>query len=351
MNKFKFVVSDETLNSQGFIVKTAGINISKFKQNPIMLYMHDRGQVIGRWDNIKVENNRLVADAVFDEGIELGAKIKHQVEERFLRCASIGIEEVKYETINGIQTVLECNLFEISIVDISANQNAVRLYAKGRKPVLKLSQVEGEKPSIPLRTRIIDILGINDHATDEDIISTIKEIMQTSENVEREVKEAVLHGIVDAGEEETFLLMAKNNVKAFRKYCSNKKLLQSKEIEHLLSKNRNKILPYNDFIYKKIGDRMGVHVLREVLETMPTPIRFTDMIRKVNYVPKSMWTLDDYRKYAPEDLRNNPALLKKLLSDSENKCNITKDLDYYRKYDPEFLKENPEIYEQLLSKK
>lgn len=70
----RFICSDETLNSYGFYVLTAGIDMRKFLQNPIMLWNHSRSYgskndvlPIGRWENLKVEGGRLMADAVFDE--------------------------------------------------------------------------------------------------------------------------------------------------------------------------------------------------------------------------------------------------------------------------------------------
>lgn len=97
----KFTVLDETFNSYGSVVLTSGINIARFQRNPIMLYMHDRDKgVIGRWENITKEGDKLTAEAVFDDATELGAKVKHQVESGFLRSASIGIENCKCETID-----------------------------------------------------------------------------------------------------------------------------------------------------------------------------------------------------------------------------------------------------------
>ena len=59
-----FVLSDESVNSYGFVVLTEGIDTSAFERNPVMLYMHNRdGNVIGRWENIRKEDKRLLGDA------------------------------------------------------------------------------------------------------------------------------------------------------------------------------------------------------------------------------------------------------------------------------------------------
>ncbi len=176
MAGIKFIVSDETLNSHGFIVITAGINTARFERNPIMLYMHERANgVIGRWENVRKDGNKLIAEAVFDESTELGAKVKQQVENGFLRSASIGIDNMVYEEIDGVKTVTQCDLFEISIVDMPSNENAVKLYAKG-KPITLLSQSYNnreKKAGQTLHTRLIDILGLEETATDNAILETV----------------------------------------------------------------------------------------------------------------------------------------------------------------------------------
>lgn len=86
-----FILSDESLNSYGFVVQTAGIDTAQFERNPVMLYMHDRESgVVGRWENIRKDGTKLIADAVFDESTELGAKIKKQVDNGFcVACQSV----------------------------------------------------------------------------------------------------------------------------------------------------------------------------------------------------------------------------------------------------------------------
>ncbi len=49
-----------------------------------MLYMHERESgVIGRWENVHKEGKKLIAEAVFDEDTELGAKVKSRLKTAF----------------------------------------------------------------------------------------------------------------------------------------------------------------------------------------------------------------------------------------------------------------------------
>lgn len=348
----KFTVSDETLNSYGSVILTSGINIARFQRNPIMLYMHDRDKgVIGRWENITKEGDKLTAEAIFDDATELGAKVKHQVESGFLRSASIGIENCKCETINGVQTIVECDLIEISIVDVPANENAVRLFKKGWKPVRTLSELQKDEPNKDnadgtLRTRIIDVLGLSETVTDKDMIEHIKTLLNEPSSVEREVEEAISSGLLSAADRESFMAMAKGSIKAFRGYCKNRREIRGAEIGRLLDKERNKVMPAERHVFQFIGERLGVEVLRGVLDTMPNPMRLTEWIGLPE--DKSRWTLDMYRKYAADELRDNPALYKRLVEQERGRGAVVKDLDYYRRNEPEYLEAHPDMFAQLV---
>ena len=165
-----FILSDESLNSYGFVVQTAGIDTAQFERNPVMLYMHDRESgVVGRWENIRKDGTKLIADAVFDESTELGAKIKKQVDNGFLRCVSIGIDNVTQEDLNNVQTVVKCRLIEASIVDIPSNANAVKLFRRSGSFTYRLSDLN-DNASDAFRTAVIAALGLEPGASDTEIL-------------------------------------------------------------------------------------------------------------------------------------------------------------------------------------
>lgn len=352
MAGIKFIVSDETLNSHGFIVLTSGINTAKFERNPIMLYMHERKNgVIGRWENVHKDGTQLIAEAVFDDNTELGSKVKKQVENGFLRSASIGIDNMIYEERDGVKTVIQCDLFEISIVDMPANENAVKLYAKGN-PITLLSQSSNDvekKPGQTLRGRLIDILGLEDTATDNAIINAVKTLLKDPSNAEKEVDEAIKNGFISNNDPTSFLAMASGNIKAFRSYCTGRKETQKVEIDTLLSRNMSKVLPMEQNTFRLIGERMGVEFLRNLIDLIPAPPKLSHILG-ISKKDRSLWTLEDYRRFAPEELRDNPGLYKRLVAEATGNQYGVKDLDYYRRNEPEYLEAHPEIYRQLIEK-
>jgi len=124
-----FVLSDGTsTNTKGYRINIGGIGLRRFSSNPVMLKEHDPDDVIGRWENITVENNQLKADAVFDMDDPEGKEIARKVDNNFLRCASIGIIPIELNYIEDEFVMTKCELVEASIVSIPSDAGAVRLY-------------------------------------------------------------------------------------------------------------------------------------------------------------------------------------------------------------------------------
>lgn len=349
MSKTTFVISDESVNSYGYIVKTDGIDTTAFERNPVMLYMHERKTVVGRWENIRKEGKRLLADAVFDESTELGRTVKQQVENGFLRSASIGVDIVEEKEINGVRTITKSVLFEVSIVDIPANQNALKLYRKGNRQRLALELPERVED---LRTAIVSLLGLDDGVTDEDIITEIQHLLNAPDEATTEVEEAIKAGFIEGKDRGNFVTMARLSPNVFRTFLSGEKDKRKKAVKTAIDRalSDRKITYPQRAIYERVGETMGLETLSELLGTIPRTPKLTEMLTGGD---RSRWTLSDYRKYRPEDLKNNPKLYAALVeAESEGGANGTggkQSLDYLRKHNPEYLREHPEEYEKLLA--
>jgi len=140
----KFIVSDESINSYGFRVLTAGIRTDNFEKNPVGYFNHQCGddwmttstpEYLGpiiRWTELSKEGKSMTGIPVFDMEDEVGAAIARKVENDFIRAASIGFRILKTsedpaDMLPGQKypTVTECELVEISVVDIPSNSNAI----------------------------------------------------------------------------------------------------------------------------------------------------------------------------------------------------------------------------------
>lgn len=134
----ELTLSDESLNRYGTRILTRGIKLDNFLKNPVMFYNHDRNRLpIGKWEGVKKVDGKLAATPVFDIGDEFAKEVKRKFEEGYLNSASVGIlvlgtsnEPELMLPGQSLPTITKCELLEVSIVDVPANANAVKLYHK-----------------------------------------------------------------------------------------------------------------------------------------------------------------------------------------------------------------------------
>ena len=150
MSKTKRVrISNESLNSYGTRVLTAGMNVEQYNRNPVLLYMHERGQVIGYVKDLKVEGDEVTGELMFDEATELSQRCKKQWEFGSLKMVSAGIDilELSEDPKHLVQgqtspTISKSKLLEVSLVDIGANDDAIVLQKDGVRLTLGKNAAE-----------------------------------------------------------------------------------------------------------------------------------------------------------------------------------------------------------------
>ena len=342
-----FIVSDESVNSYGYVIRTAGIDTTRFAKNPVMFYMHERESgIIGRWENIRIEGARLLADAVFDESDPIGRRVMERVEGGFLRSASIGVENVVQEQLNGVQTIVKCELKEISIVDIPANGNAVKLYKKDGKCTYTLADLDAPGTD-DLRAQIAGLLGLETTATDTEILDALRSSLKSPESVDSEIESAVLRGYIDGGQRSNYRAMALASPGAFRSFVEIQQKEQQKHIETLMNEavSCGKIISQDRAVFEHIGGTLGLRTLRRLLETMHTAVKPLDLIRGDRN--RANWGLNEYRKFAPLELKDNPELYARLVEKEGKAPENDSSLDWYRRHNPQYLKDNPDFYARL----
>ena len=131
-------ISNERLNSYGSRVLTSGMNVEQYNRNPVLLYMHERGQVIGYVKDLRVEGDEVTGELMFDEATELSQRCKKQWEFGSLKMVSVGLDILELSEdpkllVEGQTrpTISKSKLFEVSLVDIGANDDAIVLQKDG----------------------------------------------------------------------------------------------------------------------------------------------------------------------------------------------------------------------------
>lgn len=131
----RFVASDQSIkNSLGFYVLTSGIDLTRFNDNPVMLNGHvvDNKSVLGKWLDVAVEGELLLMTPEFDEGDDESLLIKGKVDRGYIKGCSIGFiyNTEDFEWVGDKLILTKCELYEVSIVPVPSNRNAIQLYNK-----------------------------------------------------------------------------------------------------------------------------------------------------------------------------------------------------------------------------
>ena len=351
----QFIVLDETEPANGYYIRLSGVDTSRFILNPVMLFMHERERgVIGRWENLKTSGGKLLADAVFDASTELGKETEYRVLNGFLRAASVGLSDCEFN-----ENVIEkCVLDEISIVDIPAIKNAVKMSKtkpkNGKIKVLFALESEKGKKAVEddFKQAVIQLLGLPTEATDDDILETIRALVEQSEqNSEdnRHIDSLQSRGIITGVMGNMLKMSLKTTPKECKEAITQIEKENEEKINGLIQQavRDRKVIPAERAVFETIGNQVGVENFSALLRVINQAVKVSELIN--NQYLQQERTLDWYRKYNPEALENDPALYNRLIAASDGEVTV-KDLDYYRKNDPSYLKEHPELYKKMIKK-
>jgi HK97 family phage prohead protease len=189
----KIILSTEKLNDQNMIVMTDGIDLTEYLENPILLYMHKRGEIIGKLTNLAIEVNESTGDKILVGYVEfantaLGREKQSLFNSGMLTHFSIGFELVEFYKTNGMTIVLKCKLRETSAVDIPANTDCKKVVlAKGDFITLSYNpQTEYLSHSSLIGTdmkKIFIALGLPDNATEEQALQALDSFLQAKTQV------------------------------------------------------------------------------------------------------------------------------------------------------------------------
>lgn len=247
------VISTSGLNSYGSRVMTAGLDTSQYCRNPVLLWMHRRGgdnMPIGRMENLRVDGDRLIGTPKFDEKDEFAKKIATKWEDGYLNMCSAGIEILEYSTDPSMlvqgqtrATATASKLVEVSIVDIGANDEALKLYGGGKLlelaagqdcdllPLVKLSKPEETpKPeaaaqsnentnSKNMKKETFLLLGLAETATEEQVHAAVTALKSKADNAETltlaaitaQVDAAITERRITADRKEFFINLGKTS--------------------------------------------------------------------------------------------------------------------------------------------
>lgn len=127
--EFTAIASTEAKDRHGEIVKANGWDLKNYKQNPILLFMHDHTKPIGKATKIWVENTgksaKLMFKGVLSSATDEARAARQLMNEGILNSFSVGFMPMEMEG----NEITKSELHEISLVSVPANAEA-RLVAQ-----------------------------------------------------------------------------------------------------------------------------------------------------------------------------------------------------------------------------
>lgn len=228
-------ISNETLNSYGTWIRTDGVDIKQYLRNPVLLWMHYRGRIIGCMKNVRIEDGEITGEPYFDEVLEESRTAKAQYEKGTLRMSSAAFDIIETSDDPAQMkpgqtrpTVTRSKLVEVSMVDIGGNDDAIVLSRGGKRLTLEAGEncdalpllEQNIEESINLKNRtsmneqlrtIALMLGLADSATLADVQRGINLLLgyknanatlrTEKEDLQKELDTLRLNGIVSAVDE------------------------------------------------------------------------------------------------------------------------------------------------------
>jgi HK97 family phage prohead protease len=126
-----FVVSDESEDRLGDVIKANGWELDAYRRNPVFLWAHDYTRTpVGRSVWIGAEETRLLSQVVFAP-TEFAREVETLYRQRFLRAVSVGFRAKSFTFRKGANGVVDgveftqLELLEVSAVPVPSNPQAL----------------------------------------------------------------------------------------------------------------------------------------------------------------------------------------------------------------------------------
>lgn len=195
----RFQISTKAKNTHGFHVLPEGIDLTEYRNNPIMLWMHRRPKgesrteilPLGFWEDFEVRDGKLTAVPSFDDTDDFAMSIYNKVENGTLRMASAGLKPGAdaWEIREDVPWLVQSSMVEISLVDIGSdpeafaivlydeNDNMIQLSTELIQSIAqpKLNYMKLIQLSAP---DVLPVLGLEEGAKPEEVQAKINEVVQ-----------------------------------------------------------------------------------------------------------------------------------------------------------------------------
>lgn len=179
---------------------------------------------------------------------------------------------------------------------------------------------------------VLQALELPDNATIQDVlnaIETLKKGTPAEGDVKKVLSLAYKDGIIGKSELSDLTGMFKNNPMQLSTYLNNRRKesekVDSTKYDSFVKANSRKFRTYShDFVHGTMKQfaLKDFSTFQKMIESAPEVLKPSELIGLSagnNSTSKSDWTLEDYRKKAPQELKQNPELYRELLDKESQK--------------------------------
>ena len=209
--------------------------------------------------DLRVEDGEVTGELVFDEATDLSKRCKKQFEFGSLRMVSAGIDilELSDQPEQGqtSPTITKSKLYEVSLVDVGSNDDAIVLMKDGKQITLgkdgdcPLPLINNQKTTEEMELKLLALqLGLPETATEADVNQALNELKAAkAEN--------------DSLKQENGKLTLARITGLVEKAVVEKRLGEDKKIQFI-----------------ELGKKVGVDELKNVLDAMQPQVKISTVL-------------------------------------------------------------------------
>jgi hypothetical protein len=203
----RFVIVSNQVNNYGYRVDTAGMDVTQFEKNPTLLDMHQRGNVLGHWQDVQREpNGDITAVPYFTDATQRAKEVYAMVEDGSYRMCSAGFTPVATSSApedvmpgQVYETITKSKLVEASIVDVGADDNALALYHNsdlllldGSNDTSKIIPIINQTNNLQMKEHLIPLLtlmGLQATGTMDQLIQSINDLKTNADTAKAQLQQ------------------------------------------------------------------------------------------------------------------------------------------------------------------
>jgi HK97 family phage prohead protease len=129
-NPLQFVLSDESVDRMGDVIRADGWDLTAFKRNPVALFGHSHDAIVGVWTDVKVVGKKLLGTLKLAAPgtSQLVDTTRALIEQKILKAVSVGFQPIDAKPRkDGGWEYTRSALHEVSLVAVPANSNALAI--------------------------------------------------------------------------------------------------------------------------------------------------------------------------------------------------------------------------------